>query len=212
MAQQQEQVGGLAGWVVDVIGAGGEAGVGALIALESLFPPLPSEVVLPFAGFSAARGDLDPVGAWAAATVGALVGALVLYAVGAAVGAQRAHELAGKRWFLLFSQADLARGERFFDAHGGKVVLLGRFVPFVRSVVSVPAGIARMPLGRFSILTLIGSGLWNAAFLYAGFVLRDRWDRVGQYLQPVGYAVTLLLLVALAVLAVRRSRHRQPTA
>jgi membrane protein DedA with SNARE-associated domain len=209
VGMQADQVSGLGGFVVDVIGNIGVLGVGALVALETVFPPLPSEVILPFAGFSAARGDIDPFAAWAAATLGALLGAFVLYGVGAAVGAERAHQLAGRRWFLLYSQADLRRGERFFDRHGSKVILLGRFIPFVRSVVSVPAGIARMPLGRFAALTALGSGIWNAAFIWVGFTLGERWDQVGQYLRPVGWAVGVVLVGALVALAVRRHRFRR---
>lgn len=138
-------VSGLAGWVVDVLDRIGAPGVGALIALENVFPPIPSEVILPFAGLSAARGDLDPVPAWLAATTCAVVGAYVLYAVGSPDRLRQGARARGKRWFLLLSQADLARGERFLDEHGSKVVLFGRFIPFVRSVVSVPAGFARMP-------------------------------------------------------------------
>lgn len=201
-------LGGLAGWVVDVVDGIGAPGVGLLIALENVFPPIPSEVILPFAGFTASRGGLNPVLAWAAATVGAVIGAYALYAVGALVGYDKVHDLAGRRWFVLFSQADLARGERFFDAHGSKVVLLGRFVPFVRSVVSVPAGFARMPLWRFTALTAIGSGLWNALFIYAGYRLGDRWNQVQQYLQPVGYAVAVASLAGLVLLIVRRARRR----
>lgn len=203
-----EQLTGLAGWVVGIIDGIGAPGVGALIALENIFPPIPSEVILPFAGFSASRGDLDPVLAWVAATVGAVVGAYVLYAVGALIGYDKVHELAGKRWFVLFSQTDLARGERFFDDHGSKVVLLGRFVPFVRSVVSVPAGFARMPLWRFTALTAIGSGLWNALFIYTGYRLGDRWEEVQQYLQPISYTVTAALLAGLVLLIVRQARRR----
>lgn len=199
---------GLADWVVAVIERIGVVGVGLLVALENLFPPIPSEVVLPFAGYSAARGDLDPVGAWVAATVGALVGAWVLYGVGARVGAERLHDLAGRRWFVLFSQRDLARGERFFGRHGGKVVLLGRFVPFVRSVVSVPAGATRMPLGRFTALTATGSGIWNAVFLYAGYRLGDDWERVQAWLGPVSVGVAVAVLLGVVVLVGRRARQR----
>jgi membrane protein DedA with SNARE-associated domain len=198
----------IAGWVVDVIESIGAPGVGALIALENVFPPIPSEIILPFAGFSASQGDLNAVLAWIAATLGALAGAYLLYGVGALVGYQRIHRLAGKPWFLLFSQNDLDRGERAFDRHGTKVVLLGRFVPFLRSVVSVPAGMAHMPLWRFTALTLLGSGIWNALFIFAGYRLGDRWEEVQRYLQPFSYLVGALLLIGLAYLITRRIRHR----
>jgi membrane protein DedA with SNARE-associated domain len=204
--------GGIGGWVVSVVDGIGEVGVGVLIALENVFPPLPSEVILPFAGFSAARGDIDPVLAWVAATVGAVVGAWVLYAVGALVGYDTLHRLAGKRWFLLLSQGDLRRGRRFFDRHGTKVVLLGRFVPFLRSVVSVPAGLDRMPLPLFTLLTAVGSGIWNAVFLYLGYRLEERWAQVQTWLQPVGTAVVVAVVLGLVVLAVRRARRRTATA
>lgn len=197
---------GTGGWVVDVVDSIGAVGVGALIALENVFPPIPSEVVLPFAGYSASTGAFSLGAAWVAATVGALVGAYVLYAVGALVGPERVHRLAGQRWFVLFSPADLARGERFFDRHGSKVVLLGRCVPFVRSVVSVPAGAARMPLPLFTLLTALGSGIWNAAFLYAGHQLADRWEQVQGVLAPLSWAVGAALVPALVALAVRRRR------
>ena len=136
----------MAGWVVDVIDGHRGPSVGALIALEKVFPPIPSEVILPFTGFAACRGDLDPMLAWAAAAIGAVLGAYVLHAVGTLIGDDKVHELAGKRWFVLFGQADLARGERLFSNHGSMVVLLGRFIPSVRSVLSVPAGFNRLPL------------------------------------------------------------------
>jgi membrane protein DedA with SNARE-associated domain len=198
----------IAGWVVDVIESIGAPGVGALIALENVFPPIPSEIILPFAGFSASQGDLNAVLAWIAATLGALAGAYLLYGVGALVGYQRIHRLAGKPWFLLFSQNDLDRGERAFDRHGTKVVLLGRFVPFLRSIVSVPAGMAHMPLWRFTALTLLGSGIWNALFIFAGYRLGDRWEQVQRYLQPFSYLVGALLLIGLAYLITRKIRHR----
>ena len=200
--------GGIGAWAVGVVEQLGAPGVGVLIALETLLPPVPSEVVLPFAGFSASRGTFTPLAAWVAATTGSLVGAYLLYAVGALVGAERLHVLAGKRWFVLFSSADLARGERFFAQHGGKVVLLGRLAPFVRSVVSVPAGATRMPLGRFTALTATGSGVWNAAFLALGYTLGERWEQARQYAQPLGYAVLVAAVVGVVLLVLRRSRRR----
>lgn len=196
----------MAGWVVDVVDAAGVVGVGALIALENVLPPIPSEVILPFAGFSASRGDLDPVLAWVAATVGAVVGAWVLYGVGRLLSYERVYDLAGKRWFVLFGQADLERGDRFFDRHGGAIVLAGRCVPLVRSVVSVPAGMEAMPLGRFTLLTAIGSGVWNALFIGLGYQLGERWEQVEHWVAPVSYAVVGLLVVVVGWLIFRKIR------
>lgn len=204
MAAQEAD--GLTGWVVDVIDKIGEVGVGTLIAAENVFPPIPSEAILPFAGFSASEGNINAVLAWVAATIGALVGAYVLYGVGAVIGYERLQVLAGKRWFILFGEADLARGERFFEEHGAPIVLVGRFIPLVRSIVSVPAGWSRMPLPRFTLLTVVGAGIWNAVFITIGYQLGDRWDRVESWLEPVGYAVLAALVVWVGWLAYRKIR------
>jgi membrane protein DedA with SNARE-associated domain len=201
-----EDLGGLAGWVVDVIDSIGEVGVGALVALETAFPPIPSEVILPFAGFSANRGDINLVLAWVAATLGGLVGAWVLYGLGAALGQERLERLAGARWFPLFGTKDLARGQKAFDRYGTHMVLFGRCVPLVRSIVSVPAGIDRMPLARFTVLTAIGSGVWNAIFIGAGYQLGDSWDRVEGWIQPLSYVVVALLGAAVVWLVLRKRR------
>ncbi len=207
-----EDLGGLAGWVVDVIERIGAPGVGALVALETAFPPIPSEVILPFAGFSASQGDVNVVAAWVFATIGALVGAWVLYGIGALVGLERLAELASKRWFPLFGPADLARGDKFFAHHGNQIVLFGRCIPLVRSIVSVPAGVERMPLVRFTALTALGSGVWNALFIGAGYQLGNRWERVETWIQPISYGVVGLLglfglwLVYRKVKAVRAGR------
>lgn len=194
---------------LEVVDRAGEIGVGALVALENLFPPIPSEVVLPFAGFRAERGDLNLVLAWLAATIGALVGALILYALGAWVGSERLHELAGKRWFVVLSQSDYERGERFFERHGGKIVLFGRCVPLVRSVVSVPAGVARMPLPRFCLYTAAGSAVWNALFVGAGYQLGQNYERVERWVKPIGYAVLAAFVAWVAWLTWRKVRRLQ---
>ena len=206
------EIGGLAGWVVDIISSIGAAGIALLILLENVFPPIPSELVLAFSGFSAARGVIDPVMAWAAATAGSLGGAYVLYAIGAKVGYGRLHELAGHRWFVLFSQRDLTRGEAFFRRHGGKVVLLARLVPVLRSVVSIPAGMTGMPLGRFTVLTALGSGCWNALLVYAGYRLAERWQDVSGYVTPITQVLLGALVLYVVVRVVRRVRDRQPAA
>ena len=201
--------GGVTGWVTDVVDRIGEVGVGALITLENLFPPIPSEVILPLAGYRAQAGELNVVLVWVAATVGALVGALILYALGALVGFDRLHDLAGRRWFVVLNQKDLERGERFFERHGGKIVLLGRCVPLVRSVVSVPAGLARMPLPKFVLYTVAGSAVWNALFITAGWFLGDRYDEVERFVAPAGYAVLAAVVGWLAWSVYKNVRDRR---
>ena len=196
-------------WVFSIVDRLGELGIGLLIFLENVVPPVPSEVILPLAGFRARTGALNVWLAWPAATAGSVLGAIVLYGLGAWLGYDRLHALAGKRWFFLTSQKDLDRGQRIFGRHGGKVVLLGRCVPVIRSLVSIPAGIVRMPLPRFLLLTAIGSGVWNALFIGLGWYLGDHWDRVQTWLGPVTYVVLGLALVGLVWLAVRKVRaHR----
>lgn len=190
-------------WVTGVVESVGEVGVGLLILLENVVPPIPSEVVLPFAGYAVLLGELDALLVWTSATLGSLVGAWILYGVGAALGHDRLDRLATKRWFVLFGTSDLQRGRRWFSNHGEGVVFFGRFVPLVRSIVSVPAGNTGMPLLRFSLLTALGSGLWNGLFLWLGYRLGDRWETVGRWLEPISRG----LLVGLAVLVVRRVRR-----
>lgn len=204
-------MGVVAEWVFSIIDRLGAAGVGLLIFLENVIPPIPSEVILPLAGFRARVGTVDAFWVWPAATAGSVAGALVLYGAGAWLGYDRLHALAAKRWFLLSNQRDLERGRALFDRHGGKIVLLARFVPLIRSVVSVPAGVARMPLGRFSVLTAIGSGAWNAVFIGLGWYLGANWERVEGWLGPSSYVVAGLVLAGLVVLAIRKYRSRRAT-
>ena len=145
---------------------------------------------------------------WVAATIGAVAGALVLYALGAWLGYERVHRLAGRRWFLLSSQKDLDKGHELFDRHGGPIVLFGRCVPLVRSLVSIPAGIAGMPLMRFTLLTALGSGVWNALFVGLGWYMGERWELIERYTGPLSTAAVVIAVAALAWLIVRRLRSR----
>jgi membrane protein DedA with SNARE-associated domain len=197
------------GPVVDLIDSIGEVGVGVLLALETVVPPIPSEVVLPFAGFAASSGRIDPFLAWVAATIGSLLGAYLLYGLGRKVSYERLEDLAGRRWFILFGQRDLARGHRFFERHGSAIVFFGRFVPLVRSIVSVPAGLERMPLGRFTLLTAAGSGVWNALFIVLGYRLGQDYTVVERWISPLSKVVVALVALALVWLAVRRRREQR---
>ena len=196
--------------VFSIVDRLGVLGVGMLILLENIIPPIPSEVILPLAGFRARAGAFDVVAVWAAATAGAVLGALILYGLGVWLGYERLHRLAGKRWFVLTGQRDLERGQELFRNHGGKVVLLARCVPFLRSVVSIPAGIVGMPLMRFVLLTALGSGVWNALFVWLGWTLGENWGSVERWVGPASYVVIGLLLIGVVVLIVRKVRARGP--
>jgi membrane protein DedA with SNARE-associated domain len=131
----------VADWIFGILDRLGAPGVGLLILLENLIPPIPSEVVLPLAGFRSSSGDLNVLAVWCAATLDAVLGALALYGLGAGLGYDRLYRPASNWWFVLASQSDIDRGHGLFERRGGKVVVLGRCVPFLRSVVSIPAGV-----------------------------------------------------------------------
>ncbi|SCE75355.1 membrane protein DedA, SNARE-associated domain [Micromonospora haikouensis] len=212
LAQDVEpsQFTGLTGWVADVIGTLGAVGVALLVALESIIPPIPSEIVLAMAGYLASQGQFNVVLIVVAATVGSLLGALVLYWLGAALGEERL-----KRWLdhiPLVDRDDLEKADRWFERHGRWAVLIGRVVPVVRSLVSVPAGANRMPLGEFVLLTTLGSGVWNALIVGAGFALGSRWEEVDRYSSWFNYAIFAVfgvMVVSWAAKKVRRRRARR---
>jgi membrane protein DedA with SNARE-associated domain len=191
----------LTDWVIDVIDALGYVGVALLVALENLFPPIPSEVVLPFAGVVSRRGNATLPGMIVAATIGSVAGALVLYGVSAAIGPERLHAFVARygKWLRL-TNADIERAERWFDRRAVIAVLVGRCVPLIRSLVSIPAGFRRMPIGTFLIYTVVGSLVWNTGLIGAGYILgeEDRWRRIEDIMGYVQYVVVLGILVAIA--------------
>ncbi|MFE5241376.1 MULTISPECIES: DedA family protein [unclassified Streptomyces] len=208
-----QEASGIAGWATELVETMGGPGAGLAIALENLFPPLPSEVILPLTGFAAGQGVLSLASALFWTTLGSVVGAVALYWIGAAFGRERMHTVWGK--LPLVKASDLVRTEEWFAKHGTKAVFFGRMVPIFRSLISVPAGVERMPLHVFVALTTLGSLIWNSVLVMAGYWLGDRWETVGTY---VGFASKAVL--ALAVLAVvayvasrlrssSRARHRR---
>ena len=193
-------------WVVLVMRTIGAPGVGVATALETVFPPVPSELVLPLAGYTASQGHYGLVAAIVWATVGSLLGALVLYWLGAAWGLERICALADR--IPLVHADDVRRAVAWFGAHGRSAVFLGRLVPGVRSLVSIPAGVDRMPLATFCLYTTLGSLVWNTALILAGYELGEQWHVVEGYVGPVSNVVYVLLAVVLVVVAARRLRHR----
>ena len=186
-------------WAADVLGSLGSFGLLFLMLVENLFPPIPSEAILPLAGFLVGRGELGGVQAVAAATTGSLLGALVLYALGRWGG--RAVVLRYGR-VLRVTENDLDRAEGWFDEYGDWVVLFGRMVPLARSVVSIPAGMLEMPVLRFVLLTTLGSALWNTLLVGAGWFLGANWERVSAIVGTISNVVLIVALVAIVLLAV----------
>jgi membrane protein DedA with SNARE-associated domain len=214
-------LGDLANWMKDVINQFGYLGVALLVVIENVFPPIPSEIVLPFAGFvaqqsvsdltvtaGAARSDTTVVGMMLAATVGSVVGALILYFISSAIGPERLRSFVARfgRWFGVKSP-DLMRAEAWFDRRSTSAVLVGRCVPLIRSIVSIPAGFRRMKLSSFVVLTAIGSAVWNIALIGAGAVLGDQWERVGEYVGVFQWLVILAILALLARFVISRLRQ-----
>ena len=196
---------GLAGWVASVIEALDALGVGLLVALENLVPPIPSEIVLSLAGYLAAEGRVSLLLVLVAATAGSVAGALALYGLGRWLGEARL-----RRWLdriPLVDPADLDKANRWFARYDQRAVLFGRCAPVVRSLVSIPAGANRMPLGRFVVCTALGSGVWNTLFVGAGYLLGERWQDVEKYSHWFDYAVGACFVTAVAWWVVNKRRR-----
>jgi membrane protein DedA with SNARE-associated domain len=199
----------IAAFGTHVIGSIGYLGVFLLIVAESMVLPVPSEAVMPFAGFSVAEHALSWVGVIAFATLGSIVGSLTGYAIGR-FGGKPFLERFGR--FLLVDREDLDTTERFFKSRGSVTILVSRFIPVVRHLISIPAGMGSMPLLPFSLFTILGAGVWNAFLTWCGFTLRRNWTTVMRYSHVIDIVV-VVLLAALIVLYVarhlmRRSRRR----
>lgn len=209
MAEATGGLTGLVGVAANVIDLLGEVGVGLLILAENVFPPIPSELVLPLAGFLAAQGRLSLTFTILAATVGSVVGALLLYEAGRRVGVRRLRAIVGR--LPLMQAEDVDRAESWFERHGQSAVLLGRCLPVVRSLISVPAGVARMPRWRFVLLTGLGSLTWNATFIGGGDALGAQFERVEDYSGYLNTAVYAAIVVLLALGVRRALRDRRET-
>jgi membrane protein DedA with SNARE-associated domain len=192
----------LATWVQDVIEQLGYLGVALLVVLENVFPPIPSEIVLPFAGFVAQQGSDSVVLMILAATVGSVVGALIMYWIAAIIGDERLHAFTRRfgKWVQI-READLTRAEEWFDRHAMSAVLVGRCVPLIRSVVSIPAGFRRMKLIPYIAYTFLGSLVWNIALVGAGAVLGENWERVEPVVATFQWIVIVVILAGIARLA-----------
>lgn len=177
-------------FITEFLEKSGYLGVFALMALENIFPPIPSEMIMPFAGFVVARGDLHLVGVLLAGTAGSVAGALPWYYAARVYGCERLKRIAGRhaRW-LTVSADDIDTALATFKKHGRKAVLFGRLIPAVRTLISVPAGLGNMSLGQFLLYSGIGSMAWTGVLTAAGFLLEDNYKDVAKYVDPVSKTV-----------------------
>lgn len=206
-AAQSSEMSGIVAWIADVISALGWPGVSALVAIENVFPPIPSEIVLPFAGFAAGWEAGSPWVMTFAATGGSVVGAMVLYELGRQVGQDRTRRLMCR--LPLVEEHEVDGAIDWFHRHGTGSVFFGRFMPFVRSAVSLPAGAARMHRGWFLLLTGVGSLLWNALWVWAGYLLGRQWRLAGRYSDWLNYGLVVVAVVVVGRYVWRR-RGRLP--
>jgi membrane protein DedA with SNARE-associated domain len=198
-------LGDIGAWVLDVIAALGYVGLALLLIAENLFPPIPSEVVLPLAGFLVGRGDLGFWQALLVSTLGSVAGALILYTLGR-YGGRRLVLRYGR--FLRVDDDGLDRADGWFRRYGDWVVLFARVVPFARSVVSIPAGTMKMPAIRFTAMTALGSLAWNTLLIGAGVILGANWQRVEVWIGSYSNVVLVGAAVAVAALLVLRQLRK----
>ncbi len=187
----------MADWIIDFIAVGGYPAIAALMLLETVFPPIPSELVVPFAGFAAAQGRLSIELVVVSAFVGSLLGALLLYWVGKLIKDEALESFIDRhgRW-LTVDVHDLRRSRQWFDRYSRTAVLFGRLIPAVRSLISIPAGLTRMKIVPFLVFSAIGTGVWSSVLAIAGFLLGQDYERIRHIIDP------LTTIVVCAVVAI----------
>ncbi len=196
-------------WITDFIDSIGLVGVAVLVALENVFPPIPSEVILLLAGYNVELDRFGFIGAVIAATIGSIIGAYFLYGVGRVLSEERLEGLlAGIGKYVGLKKKDVHKGFEWFERHEDPVVFFGRLIPVVRSVVSIPAGAEKMPLIKFTVLTGVGSLIWNTVWVSIGWGLGSQWEKAERWSSLLQYIVVAVVLIAIVVLVIRARRSR----
>ncbi|VVB74554.1 SNARE associated Golgi protein [uncultured archaeon] len=196
----------LLGTFLAIIQALGYLGVFVLMVAESTFLPVPSEAVLPFAGYLVALGQMDFWIVLLISTIGTIIGSLISYYIGKILG-EKFFERVGKKFFIKKEEIRLA--EKWFERHGQKTIFLCRFIPVVRHVISVPAGIAKMPRRKFVLYTAIGGAMWNAFLIGVGMQLQQNWNAILAYTQVLDVLIIIVLIGVIAWLAYKRMRNKK---
>lgn len=194
-------------WITNTINSLGYLGIALLMFLENIITPIPSELIIPLAGFTVAQGKMVFLYVVLAGTAGAVLGTLPWYYVGRYLGEERLKRLADRygKWFGV-SAKDITKARNWFDKHSGKAVFFCRLVPGIRTWISVPAGISRMPLVPFLVYSTLGSLLWTGLLTYGGYVLGANYSLVSKYIAPTSKVVLVALIVGFVVWVVKRKR------
>ncbi len=184
-------------WVLSTIDHWGYGGIFLLMTVEHLFPPIPSEVIMPLAGYLAAQGKMNLMLVIAFGTAGSVLGTLFWYWVARAIGEERLKQLARRHGRLLtLSPGDIDAAHRWFDRYGRIAVFFGRMIPAIRTLISVPAGFARMRFSTFLIYTVLGSLIWTCFLTFAGLLLEAQYSRIEGYIDPISKAVVVIIVLA----------------
>jgi membrane protein DedA with SNARE-associated domain len=196
-------------WIQELIFNVGYLGLGFLSFLENIFPPMPSEIIMPLGGFLVAQGRLTFVGVVLAGATGSLLGAIVLYAIGWLFNQERLERWTARwgRWLLLDVE-DVRQVFEWFERHGHKAVFFGRLVPGIRSLISVPAGASHMNLIPFMIYSTLGTVIWSGALAYGGMVLGQQYEILGEYIGTATYVVLGIIVLAGLYWLFRKTRQR----
>jgi len=195
-------------WAKTLVNGLGYTGLTVLMFLENVFPPIPSEIIMPLGGFLTTTQELTFIGVVLAGTLGSVLGALPLYCLGHHFDEEYLKKIADHHggWILITS-TDIDQASVWFDRHGSMAVFFGRLVPGVRSLISIPAGSCHMPMGKFLLLTAGGAGIWTTFLAYAGRLLGEHYDQINEYLQPISYVVATLFVVGFIWWMVKKYRN-----
>lgn len=199
----------MSAWILAIIEKLGLVGVALMMFLENLFPPIPSELIMPMAGFASAMGSMSLVAVIMAGTMGSVLGALPLYYLGTTLDEPRLMALTQKYGkYLLIKPDDIKNAQRWFDKYGKAVVFFGRMIPAIRSLISIPAGMNRMPMLPFLVLTAVGSAIWTSLLAYAGYVLGANYDKVAEFIAPISTVVGVAVAVGVVLFVIIRLSKR----
>ena len=204
-ASDSDQLTGLVGLAARLIEALGEWGVGVFTLAETVFPPIPSEVILPLAGYQTQAGELSFPLVIATSTLGGYLGAVLLYLLGYKLGLERSIRWLSK--LPLVDREDFEKASSWFQRHGKSAVFFGRLLPGIRSLISLPAGANRMNFGVFTVFTILGSAIWNALLITLGALLGTQYELVEKYSNVLNYVVYAAIALVIVLLVVRRVRR-----